>query len=288
MLLAMLVFIPGVMVFASARTPAHQLHAGMFPVGSTQRVEYASALNVRRGPGVNYTVMTHLTRGTNVNVLEFRNNWIRISTTQGYGWIFTAYLSREQAAAAPNTGTTGGTVAASDRTPQHLLHSGLFPVNSQARVDFASHVNIRRGPGNSYAAFTTLARNTNITVLEYRLMWVRVDTSSGQGWIFSGFLSNDAVMSARAGGTGTTTGTAGLGSPTPAAQLRAENFPNGSTQIVDYCHFLNIRRGPGTNYTAFSHLARGASVTVLEFRHGWVRISTAHGYGWISAAFLRR
>lgn len=292
LLLIMLICIPGVMVFA-VPTPPNQLHAGMFPVGSRQRIEYASALNVRRGPGVSYAAFTHLTRGTYVYILEFRGGWARVNTSQGEGWIFTGYLSRNVAAAPPQTGGAtgggGGAVAAGQRTPQHLLNAGLFPINTQAQVDFASHVNIRRGPGNSYAAFTHLARGTNITILEYRLMWVRLETPQGQGWIFAGFLANDAVMAAR-GGTGGSGGggTAGLGTRTAHAQLRAENFQSGSQQTVDYAHFLNVRRGPGTGYAAFSHLARGNTVTVLEFRGGWVRISTVHGYGWIYAAYLRR
>ena len=295
MLVAMLVFIPGVVVFANIGrpTPVDQIHAGMFPVGSEQRVEYAHALNVRRGPHPRYAAFTHLTRGTVVTVLEYRNKWIRVNTpNHGEGWIYAGYLSREMAAAPPLTaggGGGGGGVIAGNRTPQHLLHAGLFPVDSRATVDFASHVNIRRGPGNAYAAFTTLARGTTVTVLEYRLMWVRLDTAHGQGWIFSGFLSNDAVMAARGGGGGGGgAATGGLGSPTPFAQLRAENFPNGSEQIIDYCHFLNVRRGPGVSYAAFTYLARNTTVTVLEFRNGWVRVNTARGEGWISAAFLRR
>jgi len=293
LLLAMLVFIPGVLVLAQTRpTPVEQIHAGMFPVGSEQRVEYAAALNVRRGPHPRYAAFTHLTRGTVVTVLEYRDKWIRVNTSAGEGWIYAGYLSREMAAApprAPGTGTTGGAVAAGNRTPQHLLRAELFPVNSTATVDFASHVNIRRGPANSYAAFTHLARGTTITVLEYRLMWVRVDTASGQGWIFSGFLSNDAVVAARANATtpGTTPAT-GLGTPTPHAQLRVENFPNGSTHTVDYALFLNVRRGPGTSHAAFTNLARGTEITVLEFRQGWVRVNTPQGEGWIYAAYLRR
>ena len=289
MLLVMTMLIPSAVVFARP-TPVNQLHAGMFPVGSRQRVEYASALNVRRGPGTRYAVFSHLTRGTYVYVLEFRNTWIRVNTPQGEGWIFTGYLSRDVAAAPPQTGTgtATGTAVTSGRTPSNLLRADMFPVNSQARVDFASHVNIRRGPGNNYAAFTTLARNTTVTVLEYRQTWVRLDTAQGQGWIFAGFLTNDAVVAARGGGGGGTVSAPGLGARTPHNQLRAENFPIGSEQIVDYAHFLNVRRGPGTSHAAFTHVARGNTVTVLEFRNGWVRINTARGEGWIYAAYLRR
>ena len=295
LLVVLLVCIPGVMVFARP-TPVDQIHAAMFPVGSEQRVEYASALNVRRGPFPTYAAFTTLPRGTVVTVLEYRAKWIRVNTAHGEGWIYAGYLSREMAAAPPLTrpagGGGGGSVVAGSRTPQHLLRADLFPVNSQATVDFASHVNIRRGPGNHYAAFTHLARGTAVNVLEYRLMWVRVDTPSGQGWIFSGFLSNDAVIAARGtggtGGGGSGAVTTGLGARTPHAQLRAEDFPPGAERIVDYAHFVNVRRGPGRAYAPFTHVARGNPVTVNEFRGGWIRINTAHGEGWMYAAYIRR
>ena len=78
------------------------------------------------------------------------------------------------------------------------------------------------------------------------------------------------------------------GQRTPLAQLRSENFPVGSTQVVDYATALNVRRGIGTNHAAFTHLNRGDSITVLEFRSGWVRIDTTRGQGWIYAGYLRR
>jgi hypothetical protein len=134
-------------------------------------------------------------------------------------------------------------------------------------------------------------------VLEYWGGWARIDTPSGQGWMFAGFLMNDAVRAVRAGnvapaggggGGGGGTHGAGLGAPTPFAQLHAANFPVGSQQTVDYCFFLNVRRGAGVNHAAFSHLARGDVITVQEFRGGWVRIDTANGQGWIYAGYLRR
>ena len=287
------------------RTPVAGIHAAMFPVGSEQMVDYAHFLNVRRGPYPSYPAFTHLARGTRVTVLEYSQKWIRVDTPSGQGWIYAGYLSREYAHAAPLTGGgggTGGNVSAAaggggtitGRTPFSLLRADMFPAGSTHTVDFASHVNVRRGPGNNYSPFTHVTRGDSITVLEYRGGWARIDTPSGQGWMFAGFLSNAAVQAVRAdagavpaaAGQGTAPG--GLGRPTPFAQLRAENFPVGSSQTVDYCHFLNVRRGPGTNHGAFTHLARGDVIIVQEFRQGWVQINTDRGTGWIYAGYLRR
>ena len=282
-------------------TPVNQIHADMFPVGSQQMIDYTHALNVRRGPHPTYEAFTHLLRGTTVTVLEYSQKWIRVDTPNGQGWIYAGYLSRDMASAAPLGGGSGsgggsvsggGTVSISGRTPFSLLRADMFPNGSQHTVDFASHVNVRRGPGNQHEVFTHVTRGDVITVLEYQGGWVRLDTPRGQGWMFAGFLNNDAVQSVRAGnvaaGGGSGGGSAGVGSPTPFSQLRAENFPVGSQQTVDYCFFLNVRRGPGTNHSVFNHLARGDVITVQEYRGGWVRIDINNGQGWIYAGYLRR
>jgi hypothetical protein len=75
---------------------------------------------------------------------------------------------------------------------------------------------------------------------------------------------------------------------TPYNQLDPAWFPIGSTQTVDYESALNVRRGAGVNHTAFSHLLRGAEVTVLDYKWGWVQVETEHGTGWISAMYLHR
>jgi len=272
------------MASVGTRTPIGQIHADMFPVGSEQMVDYCHFLNVRRGAGPRYAAFTHLSRFDRVTVLEFRNRWVRIDTDRGEGWIFAAYLSRETAAVAPlPSGGTASTVRVANRTPSSLLTASLFPVNSRATVDFCHFLNVRRGPSMGYAAFTHLTNGTVITVREFRNRWVRFETTDGQtGWVWAGYLSNADVLEVRRVPTASNVGTR-----TPIAELTAARFPVNSTQIVDYCHFLNVRDGAGMGYSAFTHLARGDSITVLEFRNRWVRISVDGREGWIFAAYLR-
>lgn len=75
---------------------------------------------------------------------------------------------------------------------------------------------------------------------------------------------------------------------TPFNKLDPAWFPVGSVQTVDYANALNVRRGAGTSHPAFNHLLRGAAVTVLAYRSGWVEVETSRGKGWISAMYLRR
>jgi len=198
---------------------------------------------------------------------------------------------------APSNPSTAPAIQ-SGRTPSSLLHKDMFPVGSEATVDFVSHLNVRRGPGMDYSPFTHLRNGDVVTILEWNSRWIRVASSQGEGWVYPGFISNDAVMAVRASGTTEASSSSNtavdrpitqlLEGSTPLAQLRSEWFPAGSEQTVDYAHFLNVRRGPGRNHDAFSSLARGNVVVALEYQGGWVRISTDRGYGWIFAGYLRR
>ncbi|MDA3799046.1 MAG: SH3 domain-containing protein [Kiritimatiellae bacterium] len=50
-------------------------------------------LNVRSGPGINYTTITAIPRGQSVNVIEQRNDWLAITPPENsYLWISVDYL----------------------------------------------------------------------------------------------------------------------------------------------------------------------------------------------------
>lgn len=61
------------------------------------------ALNLRTGPGLGYSVITALPRGTRGTVLGSASGWYRISTSRGTGWVAAQYFSvGATAAAAPS------------------------------------------------------------------------------------------------------------------------------------------------------------------------------------------
>ncbi|MES9818869.1 MAG: SH3 domain-containing protein [Candidatus Thiodiazotropha sp.] len=47
---------------------------------------------------------------------------------------------------------------------------------------------------------------------------------------------------------------------------------------------LNVRSGPGLNYTVISKLNKGSIVLINEIRQGWSRLATG---GWVSEQYLR-
>ena len=47
----------------------------------------ASVLNVRSGPGTNYSRINQLTEGMEVSIVKVQNDWLQISLPEGLGWV---------------------------------------------------------------------------------------------------------------------------------------------------------------------------------------------------------
>ena len=126
----------------------------------------------------------------------------------------------------------------------------------------AEQVNVRSGAGVGNALVTRLAQGTAVNVYEQvnvgTAPWGRID----QGWISMQYVQ--LKQSA-------TTGSA---------------VPTGSTAIVSSTARLNIRSGPGTEYTKIGTLAPGASVVILQKQTvggvSWALIDQ----GWINMNYV--
>lgn len=138
-------------------------------------------LNVRSGPGVSYSILTTIARGTIVTLLG-RNNaatWAQVLTPTGInGWVNASYLlPTVNIATLPitdGTATITGTV------------TGAF------------HLNVRSGAGAGFAILAVLDRGAGVTVIGRNAAstWVQVRTSAGvTGWVNAGFLTFSAAIS---------------------------------------------------------------------------------------------
>lgn len=146
----------------------------------------ASALNVRTGPGVNYSKKSYsqltanakahafsngcLKQGTRVTVYECSNGWARIPS----GWVSTAYLSRASGGSSVSSGNTYAVTA--------------------------SALNVRTGPGIGYAkksygqltanakahAYSNgcLKNGTRVTVYQIQNGWAKIPS----GWVSTQYL----------------------------------------------------------------------------------------------------
>ncbi|NLU50745.1 MAG: SH3 domain-containing protein [Syntrophomonadaceae bacterium] len=132
-----------------------------------------SLVNLREGPGTTYPIIGKVTRGTVLTVVGTKNQWYEVLSPASPRGYISAGLVKAVAytAAKPGTSTTStaNTAAAS---------------SGQTAVVKGSIVNIRSGPGTSYARLGQVKQGDRLQVLGSASGWYKVKTVSGQqGWI---------------------------------------------------------------------------------------------------------
>ena len=223
--------------------------------GSTSQTSYkatvtATSLNVRSGAGTSYSVITKLSKGTVVDVIESASNgWKKIKTSGGTtGWVSGDYLT---------TGSAGNS----------STNNSTSQTSYKATVT-ATSLNVRSGAGTSYSVITKLSKGTVVDVLESASNgWKKVKTSNGTtGWVSGSYLTTGVVEQ-------------------PSTDSSTSQTSYKATVNTDS---LNMRKGAGTSYSIITKLSRGTVVDVLESAsNGWKKVKTSNGTtGWVSGSYL--
>lgn len=139
-------------------------------------------LNVRRGPGTNFAIITKLDTGNVVNLTGYRNGdatWVQVALPNGTtGWVSALYV-RTSVPVAGLTPITNPTTP-----PPPPSGTGTGTVNTGA-------LNVRTGPGVNYPAFTTLSNGARVTLIarDPSATWVKVILVDGrQGWVNASYM----------------------------------------------------------------------------------------------------
>ena len=144
---------------------------------TTKATVTANSLNVRSGAGTSYSVITKLSKGTVVDVLESASNgWKKVKTSNGTtGWVSGSYL------------TTGVVeYPSTDNSTSQTSYKATVNTDS---------LNMRKGAGTSYSVITKLSKGTVVDVLESASNgWKKIKTSNGTtGWVSGSYLANGVV-----------------------------------------------------------------------------------------------
>ena len=144
---------------------------------TTKATVTATSLNVRSGAGTSYSVITKLSKGTVVDVIESASNgWKKIKTSGGTtGWASGDYLT---------TGSAGN--SSTDNSTSQTSYKATVNTDS---------LNMRKDAGTSYSVITKLSNGTVVDVLESASNgWKKIKTSNGTiGWVSGSYLANGVV-----------------------------------------------------------------------------------------------
>ncbi|MCR4400797.1 MAG: SH3 domain-containing protein, partial [Syntrophomonadaceae bacterium] len=135
----------------------------------------------------------------------------------------------------------------------------------------ASVLNIRGGPGTSYAKVGTLLQGARITVLEQGGEWLKIQyNGNSTGWVSRSLVSLDAPAAAASSSSGVKT--AAVGGATGTAVVTAAS--------------ANLRAGAGTGFAVTGSVKKGDVLSVYSSSSGWYLVKTATGTSGYVAGWL--
>ena len=274
----------------------------------------ADSLYLRQSPGG--AVITTLSKGTTVAVLNNSSSWYKVSVNGKEGYVSGEYL----------TGTTATAVA---------LGTGT--------VKCSSSVNFRSAPNTSSTSYGELKNGTKVNVVGVSSGWYKVTYNGKTGYIHPDYItlasSSAGTAIAPSNTVTSTTGTAGTVKCSSSVNLRSEantsssilaelkngtavtvvstangwckvtysgktgyikqdyvsttgsvsnntSASTGTAAVVKCSSTVNFRSAASTSSTILGELKNGTAVTVLSTSNGWSKVSYAGKAGYISADYL--
>lgn len=275
----------------------------------------ADSLYLRQSPGG--AVITTLSKGTTVAVLNNSSSWYKVSVNGKEGYVSGEYL----------TGTTATNVA---------LGTGT--------VKCSSSVNFRSAPNTSSTSYGELKNGTKVNVVGVSSGWYKVTYNGKTGYIHPDYItlasSSAGTAIAPSNTVTSTTGTAGTVKCSSSVNLRSEantsssilaelkngtavtvvstangwckvncsgktgyikqdyvsttgsasnntSASTGTAAVVKCSSTVNFRSAASTSSTILGELKNGTAVTVLSTSNGWSKVSYAgKTTGYISADYL--
>ena len=274
----------------------------------------ADSLYLRQSPGG--AVITTLSKGTTVAVLNNSSSWYKVSVNGKEGYVSGEYL----------TGTIATNVA---------LGTGT--------VKCSSSVNFRSAPNTSSTSYGELKNGTKVNVVGVSSGWYKVTYNGKTGYIHPDYItlasSSAGTAIAPSNTVTSTTGTAGTVKCSSSVNLRSEantsssilaelkngtkitvvstangwckvtysgktgyikqdyvsttgsasnntSASTGTAAVVKCSSTVNFRSAASTSSTVLGELKNGTAITVLSTSNGWSKVSYAGKTGYISADYL--
>ena len=276
-----------------------------------------ASLNVRSGPGVNYSVVSKYSKGNTVTITDQK---VVKSTTWGKtanGWVSMEYIKLT---------TSSGTTTQPEASPKQT-----------GKVNSDDVLRVRSGAGTSYAIVDYLKPGATVTVTETKKVGATTWGKVEKGWVSMDYIQLDKkepepsapeqttsrtgkvvaddVLRVRSG-AGTSYGVVDFLNPGATVTVTETKEVNGTTWgkvgkgwiSLDYVELeplkdeagrpiyvvsktvctsmLNVRSGPGTTYEICGYYYEGAKVEITEIKTVNEKAWGKTEKGWISMAYV--
>ena len=208
-------------------------------------------VNLRRGPGTDYSVVKSIKNGSYGMIIQEGDGWWKISVNGNVGYMMTDYL--EDGIVGKTSGSSSGGSSSSSGSSTGQSGSGYALVDT-------GRLHLRKSASKSSKSLGTFPRNTYIDILETGSTWCKVNVDGQTGYMMSEFLAFYGSAD---------TATAYVIHPDGGEYVNLRNGPSQSTGKV-------IKRVPD-----------GSLVTVVTPGNTWSKIEYNGVTGYMMTRFLQ-
>lgn len=126
-------------------------------------------LRIRTGPGTNFQIIGYLNKGQKATILDGNENWIKISSSFGSGWVSNQFLDIQSAQSSPTASSTNPEV--------------------KTGTVVGDNVNVRTEPALSGSIVGKLSKGMTLTIYSTKSDWLEIHFSNKKAWVSSKFIS---------------------------------------------------------------------------------------------------
>ncbi len=201
----------------------------------------ASTLNIRSGPGTSYAVVGRFSKGDSVNIVSQGDSggWHMIWYNNSAAYVYADYVKVAEADPVETTG-----------------------------VVTSSTLNVRSGPGTTYATLGTLKKGDTVQVLQSYSSgsWHKIRYNGADAYVHASYIS-------LAQGSASQPDSGSSGSTAVYATVNANR--------------LNFRETASLSGTVITTLTRNIVVQVLEQGDTWYKVKYAGKTGYVYASYMK-
>ena len=204
-------------------------------------------LNVRSGPGLDYDILTTVTKGTQATIIGIGPNseWYKVNlgVLSEPAWIYASLT------------TVTGSIASVKQYTQAEVDGIETGADNPVAVTVPTILNVRSGPGTEYDIVTTVSQGTRAEIIgigpQDEWFLVELDSLDDPVWIYQDLTT---VVGSLAGVRRVASWQVGQ----PSSDTEVER-----PIAVTYPSLVNVRVGPGESYSVLKAVGQGTRARIM-------------------------
>lgn len=193
-------------------------------------------IRIRTGPGTDFQTIGYLNKGQNVMILDQNENWTKVSSSFGDGWVYSDFLDQEYMA-----GSNSASLSSSSKSTS----SGIINEDN---------VNVRSKPTTASTIIGNLPKGKKVNIISKQTNWMAIIFANKTAWISSQYVDVTSQESSSQKGI--------VGSVT-VDRLRIHKSPSLNSSIVGTVNM-------GQSLTILEEKNNWDKVKVKSGGYGWI------------------